>query len=120
MVQKILMAELILKGGVGLCLLLLPITTARVFGLPHGQVGLWGRVVGALLVGIAGAVWVENDLKTVSGIGLGGLIAINIAGMVSLIVIAILSSPATKRGAIALWVTILVLFSLSILEIGQI
>jgi len=119
MLQKILFVELALKGGVGLCLFLFPITTARVFGIPHGQVGVWGRLVGALLIGIAAAVWVEHDVKNVSGLGLGGLIAVNVVGMVALIIIAILTSPGTRRGASVIWLTILALFSLSILEIAQ-
>ena len=77
MLEKILFAEIILKGTAGLLLLLLPISTARVFGLPHGQVGFWARVLGATLLAIAGAIVLEHDYEGVRGLGLGGIILLN-------------------------------------------
>ncbi|MEL6622618.1 MAG: ABC transporter permease [Pseudomonadota bacterium] len=120
MQSELLTFELALKGGLGLSLLTVPITLARVVGLPHGNVGLWPRLLGAALIGIAAAIWVENDIKTVRGIGLGGLIAINAVGFVSLLVITLLLNPGTRRGRIALWSATLVLFGLCVLEISQI
>jgi hypothetical protein len=97
---QILLAELILKGTVGTLLVLFPITTARVFGLPHGSVGIWARIAGVLLIGIAAAIWVENDVPDIRGLGLGGLIAINAVGLVGLVAFAVAQTPGPRE---ALW-----------------
>lgn len=114
---QILLAELTLKGTVGGLLLLFPITTARVFGLPHGSVSLWIRVTGVLLIGVAAAIWVENDVSDVRGLGLGGLIAINVVGLVGIVALATSQAAQTRRGTFALWTTTVLLFALCIFEI---
>ena len=119
MITKLLQFELILKGAAGLALLLFPITVARVFGLPHGQVGIWARLLGVLLIGVAGAIYLEHDVDGVEGLGLGGLILINTLAVFALLAIAIVQGGNTRRGALALWLTIAILFGLSLLEILQ-
>ncbi|MEO1695001.1 MAG: hypothetical protein AAFR55_07165, partial [Pseudomonadota bacterium] len=119
MLTEIYTFEAALKGGVGAILFLLPITTARVIGLPHGNIGLWARILGATFIGIAVALWVENDVQDVRGLGLGGLIAINAVSGVALLVIALSTPLGSKRGAILIWLAIVLLFALSILEIAQ-
>jgi hypothetical protein len=116
---QILLAELILKGTVGTLLVLFPITTARVFGLPHGSVGIWARIAGVLLIGIAAAIWVENDVPDIRGLGLGGLIAINAVGLVGLVAFAVAQNPRTTRGTLALWGTAGLLFALCIFQIAN-
>lgn len=117
MVTQILFFELCFKGLAGLLLILAPITVARVVGLPHGDVRLWPRVLGAALLGVAAAIWVENDIQNVRGLGLGGLIALNVVGLVLLVTITVGRVSTTRRGSLALWLTILILFALTVLEI---
>ncbi|MGF1649204.1 MAG: hypothetical protein ACFCUN_02000 [Hyphomicrobiaceae bacterium] len=119
MLRELLLTELILKGAVGAVLLLAPITVCRAMGLPHGGVGLWARIAGTLLIGIAAALWVENDVAEVRGLGIGGLIAINTAGLVILLTLAIAGPISTRRGAFAVWTMVVVLFGLTIFEIAH-
>lgn len=116
---QILTAELVFKGTAGVLLLLFPITTARAFGLPHGSVGLWARLAGTLLIGVAVAIWVENDVADVRGLGLGGLVAINLVGIVVLVALTVSQTQRTLRGTAALWLTILALFVLTLLELAE-
>lgn len=117
--SQILQFELILKGGAGLMLLLIPVTTARLLGFPYDRSGIWGRLLGAVMIGIAGAIYVEHDVEGARGLGVPGLILINIIGIFALLVIVIFQGVGSRRGAMAAWFTIAVLFSLSLLEIIQ-
>ena len=119
MLTKLLQIELLLKGGAGLALLLFPITIARIFGLPHGQVSLWPRLLGVLLIGIAGAIYLEHDVEGVRGLGLGGLVLINALAIFALLAITIIQGGGSRRGNTALWLTITILFMVMLLEILQ-
>lgn len=119
MLSQVLQFELALKGIAGIALLIAPITTARLVGLPHGHVGIWGRLLGIALIGIAGAIYIEHDVKSVEGLGLGGLILINVLAIFALTAMMILHGAGTRRGAILTWLVITTLFVLSLLEILQ-
>ncbi|MEM7777135.1 MAG: hypothetical protein AAF732_16150 [Pseudomonadota bacterium] len=120
MLTKLLQFELVLKLSVGLMLLIAPVTVARIFGLPHGQIGLWGRLLGIVLIGIAGAIYIEHDVEGAEGLGLAGLILINLLALVTLLFFAIVQGTGTRRGAVVIWLMIALLFSLTFLEILQI
>ncbi|MEL6873125.1 MAG: hypothetical protein AAFO62_10115 [Pseudomonadota bacterium] len=119
MLTQILFIELVSKATIGGLLLLFPITSAKVFGLPHGNVGLWARLLGAHLIGIAIAVYLEHDNR-MQGLGLGGLIVINVTVMLTLLSFAILKGAGTKRGAFTLYLLAFASFGLAVLEIAQI
>ena len=119
MLTQILFIELVSKATVGALLLLFPISTAKVFGFPHGNVGLWARLLGAHLIGIALAVYIEHDNR-LQGLGLGGLIIINVCAMLTLLSFAILKGAGTKRGTFALYLLAFASFGLAVLEIAQI
>ncbi len=119
MLAKILQLELVLKGVAGVLLLTIPVTTARVLGLPHGNVGFWARLLGILLIGIAGAVYLEHDVEGAEGLGLGGLILINVLGVLTLTAMMLLHGAGSRRGAIATWLVIATLFGLALAEILQ-
>ena len=55
--QQLLWLETLLKLIPGLLLALAPLTTLRILGLPRPDTGFWPRLCGALLVGIAGALF---------------------------------------------------------------
>ncbi|MEO1266107.1 MAG: hypothetical protein AAFV26_10415 [Pseudomonadota bacterium] len=118
MLAQILFLDLVSKAVIGGLLLLFPITTARVFGLPHGQVGLWARLLGAQLLGIALAIYIEHD-NQMNGLGLTGLIGINIATMLVLLTFTVAQGAGTKRGTALLWFLTIGAFGLSVLQIAQ-
>ncbi len=118
--QQLLWLETLLKLTGGPLLLLAPMSTIRAFGLPASASGFWPRIVGALLLGIAAATYIEGAWAGSRGLGLAGLVAINLTGAL-VIALAILAGRAapTRRGAVALWVLVALLVSLSLVEIAQ-
>ena len=56
MSQQLYWLEAILKSSAGLLLIVAPVTTAKLLGLPHGNVGFWPRLLGITLIGIAAAM----------------------------------------------------------------
>jgi hypothetical protein len=124
MSDQLLWFETLLKGSIGLILIFLPITAARMAGLPHGNVAFWPRLFGAALLGIAGAFAVEGynlagGAIEAKGLGLGGAVIINLTTIVSLFGTLIFSAVATRRGKVLIWLMILVLLFLTLFEIGQ-
>jgi hypothetical protein len=119
MAQQLLWIETLLKLAGGLTLVLLPLTTARVLGLPVGASGLWPRMLGAVLVGLAGATFVEGSTSGSRGLGLGGVVIINLACAAVLIALLVLGrAAATGRGRAMLWAVALLLLALSLFEIA--
>lgn len=118
--QQLLWLETLLKLAGGVLLLLAPLTTIRALGLPASATGFWPRVVGALLVGMAVATYIEGAWTGSRGLGLAGLVVINLTGAAVIALAALLGHAApTRRGAFALWVLVALLVSLSLLEIAQ-
>jgi len=121
MVHQLLWIEALLKFGGGLLLLFMPISSARAIGLPHGNIGLWPRLVGALLIGIAAAIYLEglklNQFKH-SGLGLGGVALINIVAIFSIGTFLAIDLVKTVRARLVLWVLVVLLTILSVLELG--
>lgn len=101
--------------------MLLPLTSARVLGLPKPEKGIWQRLLGGLLVGLAGAIYLEGKLPGSSGLGIAGLVVINLAGFAVIVSSLILNIGATTgRGRIILALMALVLFGLAVLEIAYV
>ena len=69
---QLLWIETLLRFFAGLVLLILPVAAARVLGLPLPQATLWPRMLGGLLVGMAGATLLEGSVAGSRGLGLGG------------------------------------------------
>lgn len=119
--QQLLYLEFLLKLTGGAVLLLLPHTTARALGLPKPQHGLWQRLLGALLAGLAGAIYLEGRLPGSSGLGLAGLVVINLFGAAALLSSLILGLGAqTARGRFILGLMSLLLFILALVEIAYV
>lgn len=112
---------MVLKLAAGCVLVLLPLTTSRVLGLPKPERGLWHRLLGAVLLGIAGAIYLEGRLPQSSGLGLAGLVVINLAAVAILFSSLVLNLGAsTGRGRTILALTALLLLGLSLLEIAHV
>ncbi|MDX2289655.1 MAG: ABC transporter permease [Hyphomicrobiaceae bacterium] len=113
--QQLLWFETLLKGSAGLVLLLLPLTAAHILGLPKPHSGLWPRLLGALLLGIAAAAYIEGAASSSRGLGLAGCAAINLIGAGTIISLLVLDAAAASirgRAIMALLAGLLVLLSL--------
>ncbi len=115
--QQLLWIETLLKGVGGMVLCVLPLTTARVVGLPVAASGFWPRTLGAILLGLAVSTFIEGSQNGQRGLGLDGLIAINLAG--ALMVMSLLMArraATTRRGRFTLWLLCCTLLTLAGLE----
>jgi hypothetical protein len=119
-VQQLLWIETLLKLSAGLLLVLAPRSTIGLFGLPRTDSGFWPRLLGAVLIGLAGALFLEGRLPGSHGLGLAGCVVVNLAGasvMASLLVLE--AGPQSLRGRAMMWVVVLALLLLSVLEFAN-
>ncbi|MEI9902373.1 MAG: hypothetical protein WDN31_22415 [Hyphomicrobium sp.] len=99
-------------------LAILPMMTVRLLGLPRPDSGFWPRVCGALLIGIAAALFLEGT-SAGHGLGLAGVVVINLCGVALLSSMLVLDGgPASARGRTAVWLTVCLLVTLSVIEIA--
>ncbi len=119
MAHQLLWIEVLLKLAGGVLLILAPRILARALGLPPAESPFWPRVLGGVLLGIAAAAFIEVKLKAGSGLGLGGAIAINLAGVAILGSLLILGQVGPlRRGRMALWLVAGTLATLALVEIA--
>lgn len=119
--SQILFLEVLIKLAFGMPLLLAPLTTLKLGGLPCPPTGFWPRLVGGLLIGLAAAIFIEFRLPGSKGLGLHGLIAINLIGAATIVGPLIMNAGATTvRGRVALWFVSALLFTLALAEISEI
>lgn len=117
--QQLLWLETLLKASGGVVLLLLPLTACRILGLPKPQTGLWPRLLGALLLGVAAASYAEG--VGWRGIGPTGLILINLISAGAIFALLVLRRAATTgRGRLVLGALAGLLVLLSLMEIAHI
>lgn len=118
--QQLIWLETLLKLIGGGLLLLLPLTTIRALGLPRSDSGFWPRLLGAVLIGLAGAFYLEDRFPGSKGLALGGAIIVNMAVATALIIMLALGGGAPKpRGRLALWLLVIVLVGLGLIEIAH-
>lgn len=78
---RLLEVDAILNLVLGIALLLVPRQTIDFFGLPPADTVFYVTVLGAVLLGIGIALWIERrDDEDWRGLGLAGAIAINVLG----------------------------------------
>ncbi len=119
MADQLLWFEALLKGTIGLVMLVFPVTAAKVAGLPHGNVSFWPRLFGAALLGLAAAFAVEGSNQIQArGLGLGGALAINFVATLALLGLLTFKGAGTRRGAALLWAMIALLILLMMFEIA--
>ncbi|HRK18056.1 MAG TPA: hypothetical protein PK970_03800 [Hyphomicrobiaceae bacterium] len=120
--EKLLTLELLVSGGAGLVLLLVPGLASRVLGWGVPSSLVWPRLTGAILMGLAVATaahlagWSKTGLE--GGLGLAGHVAINFVVSFVLLSIAIVGAPMpTRRGR---WMAALIALCLIVLGLAQI
>lgn len=125
--QQLLWIETLLKLSGGLVLALTPLTAIRLLGLPGTDSEFWPRLLGAVLIGLAAATYLEGRFGgTPRGLGLAGCFLINIAAVVMLTVHLVLSGSGqgrarqSRRGQSVLWLLVCLLLLLIVFEIAHI
>jgi hypothetical protein len=119
-VHQLLWLEIILKLAAGAALVLFPLATIKVLGLAPSPTGFWPRVVGALLIGIAAALFIEGAWAGSRGLGLAGLVIINLLAAAVVALAALFGGGApTRRGTFVLWALVVLLFVLALFEIAH-
>jgi hypothetical protein len=118
-VQQLLWIETLLKLAGGLLLLLAPLTTIKALGLPPAASEFWPRLLGVVLIGLAAATFIEGAWDGSRGLGLAGLIVINILSAAVVAVVALFGGVSTRRGALVLWSLTVLLIVLALVEIAH-
>ena len=116
--EQLLWIETLVKGTIGLCLLLSPKLFIRLFALPETSAPFWPRLTGAVLAGLSVVIFMSGAKLIQDGIGLGGLAVLNVAaGAVLLGQYLAPTSVPQRRGRSLLGFLALLLVTLAILEI---
>lgn len=118
--QQLLWLETLLKLTGGALLVLAPFTTIKVLGLPPSASAFWPRILGVALLGMAAAIFVEGTWGSSRGLGVRGVIVINITSAAIIALMAMFGGGApTRRGSLALWGLVVLLFVLVLFEIAH-
>jgi hypothetical protein len=117
-VQQLLTIEILLKFAGGLVLVLAPLSTIKLLGLPRTESGFWPRLLGAVLIGMAIALYLEGRGPGSQGVGLLGCVIVNFSA-VSILggLLALEAGPPSARGRAVMWGVVVLLVALSVLEI---
>lgn len=121
MISQLLWIEFVLKLGAGLILVVAPRATIKAFGLPGagGAAAFWPRLAGVLLVGIAGASFLQGWLGRANGLGLAGSALINACLAVMIFVtLTARGDGLVRRGRILLWLLGILLATAGVIEIA--
>lgn len=118
--QQLLWLETLLKLSAGLVLVLAPLSVIKILGLPRADQGFWPRLLGTLLIGLAGALYLEGRMPGSHGLGLAGCIVINLFGASVMASTLLLDAgPPSARGRGLTWAVVLILAFLSVLEFAN-
>lgn len=119
--HQLLWFETLLKLTTGGLLLLAPLTVIRVLGLPPTATGFWPRIAGILLIGIGAAAFIEGAWPGSRGLGLAGLVLINLLGALVVALTALFGGGVrTRRGTAVLWTSVGLLILLALVEIAYV
>jgi hypothetical protein len=119
-VQQLLWFETLLKLAGGAALVLAPLVTIKLLGLPPATNGFWPRLLGAVLIGLAAATFIEGALEGSRGLGLAGSIVINIASAAVIALAGLFGGGApTRRGTFTLSALVVLLLVLALVEIAH-
>ncbi len=118
---QMLWIEFVAKLAGGVVLLSFPLTVIKILGLPKAETAFWPRLLGAVLLGLAVATYMENSVKLGHGLGLGGSLVINLAGGLTIAALLFMKQAGdTVRGRVVLWAVSLALMGLALVEIAYI
>jgi hypothetical protein len=121
MLQYLLWIEVALKLGSGLIFLIFSVTSPRLFGLPPTGGSFWPRLLAAVLVGVGIATVLQATITPGRGLGLAGLMAINlIAAAVVTGQLVMGKTVTTRRGMATLWALVMMLTGISLVELAHV
>jgi hypothetical protein len=119
-VQQLLWIETLLKLTGGLVLAIAPMSAVKLFGLPQTGTSFWPRLLGAVLIGLAGAMFLEARVAGSHGLGLAGCAVVNLTGAAMMAALLVTDAgPPSVRGRGLLWLLVILLAALSILELAS-
>ena len=104
----------------GTLLLLFPIGVIDLLGLPKTNTNFYPSILGAVILGIGLALFLElaGYAKHFRGLGLGGAILINLVGSLVLVFWLLFGSLSIPiKGQIILWAVALIVFLIGISEL---
>jgi len=116
----LLIVDGIVNVILGVLLLLFPVGIIDLLGLPPTSTNFYASILGAVLLGIGVALFLEvvGYAQGIRGLGLGGAIVINIIGSFVLICWLIFGSLAIPlKGRIILWTIGVGVFLIGIAEL---
>lgn len=116
----LLIIDGIVNVVLGILLFLFPVGIIDLLGLPPTSTHFYPSILGAVLLGIGAALFLEaaGFTRGIRGLGLGGAIVINIIGSFVLVCWLLFGSLAIPlRGRIILWVVGVVVFVIGIAEV---
>lgn len=118
---KLVFLELATKAAAGLLLLFVPLTTIKVLGLPGPDTAFWPRLLGALLIALALATYMDVSVRLGHGLGLAGTVVINLTlGLVLAGLLYQKQGPQTRRGRLIMWLLAAGLLGLGLIEIAYV
>lgn len=118
---QLLWIELVMKLAGGLVLLFVPLTAIKVLGLPRSETPFWPRLLGAVLIALALATYMDASARLGHGLALGGSFVINVTvGLVLAALLYLKQGSQTVRGRILLWALTAVLLLLAAVELAYI
>jgi len=116
--HQLLWLQALLYAATGVPLLILPKTAIMLFGLPRSETAFWPRLAGALLTGLSLALATQGKVAGLNGIsgglGLAGIVVIDLTLAALLTVLLLLQAtdaPRRGRGLLLLLIILLVCIS---------
>jgi hypothetical protein len=119
--RTLLLVDAVVNLLLGVLLLLAPVGTLQLLGLPSTETYFYAVILGAVIVGIGVALLVEllGAPARTRGLGLGGAIAINVCGGLALLGWVIVNPfELPLRGTVVLWVVAAVVLGVAIAELA--
>jgi hypothetical protein len=119
--QILLTVDAIVNLAIGILLLLVPLGTAEIFGVPRSNLDFYPTILGAVIFGIGVALLIERYGygSNIRGLGLAGAIAINFCGATVLLLWLVFGSPNLHvRGLVFLWAIVILVFGIGIAELA--
>lgn len=118
--QMILLVDSIINLLLGVIILLFPFGLNSFLSLPKESNYFYTTILGAVLVGIAIALFIETfwQRKGISGLGLSGAIVINLCGGLALVLLLIFGTLTIPiYGRIILWLLVVAVIIIGIVEL---
>lgn len=118
--KRLLIIDGIVDAVLGVLLLVFPVGIIDFLGLPPTSTNFYPSILGAVLLGIGAALFLEaaGFARGVHGLGLGGAIVINIIGSSVLLCWLVFGSLMIPlRGRIILWTVGVVVLLIGVAEL---